>query len=235
MNLELKNVSKYYGSRKALDQINWNITPGKIIGLLGPNGCGKTTLIKLVNRLIPISSGSILADGFPLGIQSQKKIAYLPERTFLDSNKKVSYYLQLFQDFFEDFQMEKAVSQLRKFHIDPNNKIATLSKGMREKVQLILIMSRNAEIYILDEPISGVDPVSREVILEIILSNFSPQSTLILSTHLIQDVERILDEVIFMYQGKIILHEEIETFKKKYHGSVNEGFREVFGNVFKGI
>lgn len=226
--VKFEEATKYYGATCALNKCNFTIPSGKIIGLLGPNGSGKSTIIKLCSGLIPLTSGKITVDDLPVGIESKKKISYLPERTFFDTSKTVNYYIKLFKDFYDDFDENKALSQLSKFDINPKNRISTLSKGNREKVQLILVMSRNAELYILDEPISGVDPLSRDIILDIIMDNFNPESTLLISTHLIQDIERLLDEVIFIARGKIILQEEADKLREEYEGSIDKAFREVF-------
>lgn len=226
--VKFEEATKYYGSTCALNKCNFTIPSGKIIGLLGPNGSGKSTIIKLCSGLIPLTSGKITVDDLPIGIESKKKISYLPERTFFDTSKTINYYIKLFKDFYDDFDENKALSQLSKFDINPKSRISTLSKGNREKVQLILVMSRNAELYILDEPISGVDPLSRDIILDIIMDNFNPESTLLISTHLIQDIERLLDEVIFIARGKIILQEEADKLREEYEGSIDKAFREVF-------
>lgn len=226
--VKFEEATKYYGSTCALNKCNFTIPSGKIIGLLGPNGSGKSTIIKLCSGLIPLTSGKITVDDLPIGIESKKKISYLPERTFFDTSKTINYYIKLFKDFYDDFDENKALSQLSKFDINPKSRISTLSKGNREKVQLILVMSRNAELYILDEPISGVDPLSRDIILDIIMDNFNSESTLLISTHLIQDIERLLDEVIFIARGKIILQEEADKLREEYEGSIDKAFREVF-------
>lgn len=226
--VKFEEATKYYGATCALNKCNFTIPSGKIIGLLGPNGSGKSTIIKLCSGLIPLTSGKITVDDLPIGIESKKKISYLPERTFFDTSKTINYYIKLFKDFYDDFDENKALSQLSKFDINPKSRISTLSKGNREKVQLILVMSRNAELYILDEPISGVDPLSRDIILDIIMDNFNPESTLLISTHLIQDIERLLDEVIFIARGKIILQEEADKLREEYEGSIDKAFREVF-------
>lgn len=203
--LECKNVCKSFGSKKILHNINLKIPRGKIIGLLGKNGMGKTTLIKLINNLLTLSDGEILINGKKIGVDSKKIISYLPERTYLDKSLKVNEALDYFQDFYDNFDKEKAVKLLMDLQIDLNEQISKMSKGMQEKLQLVLVMSRNAELYILDEPLGGVDPATRDYILDTILKNFSEGASVIISTHLIQDIERILDEVIFIDKGKIIL------------------------------
>lgn len=226
--VKFDNVTKYYGKERALNSVSFSIPEGKIIGLLGPNGSGKSTIIKLINGLIPLTSGQLTVDGEIIGIESKKKISYLPERTFLNSAMTVEYYINFFADFYEDFNKQKAYDQFAKFEIDVKRKISTLSKGTREKVQLILVMSRDAELYILDEPISGVDPLSRDIILGIIMDNFKPTSSLMISTHLINDIERILDEVVFIARGKVVLQEEADKLREDYEGSIDKAFREVF-------
>ena len=229
MNLiEIKNVSKSYGKKEALSDVNINIESGKIYGLLGPNGSGKTTLIKLINDLLKPTKGYIFVKGEKPGIESKKIISYLPERTYLSMNLKVSELLNYFKDFYEDFDTNKALGLLKDLNIDPNDKLKTMSKGTKEKVQLILVMSRNADIYILDEPIGGVDPASRDYILRTILSNFKEGSSLIISTHLIADIENILDEVIFINNGKIILNESADSIRNNKNKTIDALFREEF-------
>ena len=229
MNLiEIKNVSKSYGKKEALSNVNIDIKKGKIYGLLGPNGSGKTTLIKLINDLLKPTSGEILVKGEKPGIESKKIISYLPERTYLSMNLKVSELLQYFKDFYEDFDIDKAKNLLNDLNINPADRLKTLSKGTKEKVQLILVMSRKADIYILDEPIGGVDPASRDYILRTILSNFNEGSSLIISTHLIADIENILDEVIFINNGKIILNESADSIRDNKNKTIDALFREEF-------
>lgn len=229
MNLiEIKNVSKSYGKKQALNNINITIEPGKIYGLLGPNGSGKTTLIKLINDLLTPASGEILIKGEKPGIESKKIISYLPERTYLNMNFKVKELLDFFQDFYENFNKEKAQELLKKLNINEEDKLKTMSKGTKEKVQLILVMSRKADIYILDEPIGGVDPASRDYILETILNNFDENSSMIISTHLIQDIENILDNVIFINNGNIILNDIADNIRKEKEKTIDQVFREEF-------
>ena len=199
MNLiEIKDLTKSYGKKQALKDINLTIEPGNIYGLLGPNGSGKTTLIKIINNLLTPTSGEIKIKGNTPGIESKKIISYLPERTYLNMNFKVKEVLDYFEDFYDNFDRKKALTLLRKLNINPEDKLKTMSKGTKEKVQLILVMSRKADLYILDEPIGGVDPASRDYILETILSNFDDKASMIISTQLIQDIESILDNVIFI-------------------------------------
>ena len=229
MNLiEIKNLNKFYGKKQALNNVNITIEPGKIYGLLGPNGSGKTTLIKVINDLLTPSSGEILIKGKEPGIESKKIISYLPERTYLNMNFKVKELLDFFSDFYDNFDRKKAKSLLKKLNINEEDKLKTMSKGTKEKVQLILVMSRKADLYILDEPIGGVDPASRDYILETILSNFDNKSSMIISTHLIQDIESILDNVIFINNGNITLNDEADNIRKEKGKTIDQVFREDF-------
>lgn len=229
MNLiEIKDLNKFYGKKQALNNVNITIEPGKIYGLLGPNGSGKTTLIKIINDLLTPSSGEILIKGKEPGIESKKIISYLPERTYLNMNFKVKELLDFFEDFYDNFDRKKAKSLLKKLNINEEDKLKTMSKGTKEKVQLILVMSRKADLYILDEPIGGVDPASRDYILETILSNFDNKSSMIISTHLIQDIESILDNVIFINNGKITLNDEADNVRKEKGKTIDQVFREDF-------
>lgn len=226
--LEIKNVSKSYGRKKALDSINLTIESGKIIGLLGPNGSGKTTLIKLINDLLKPDHGEILINGKPIGIESKRVISYLPERTYLSMDMKVNELIRYFEDFYEDFDSAKAYELLEHLHLNAEDKLKTMSKGMKEKVQLILVMSRRADLYILDEPIGGVDPASRDYILDTILTNFNENASIILSTHLISDIERVLDEVVFIKDGKMVRHTDSDTLRTETGKTIDELFREDF-------
>jgi ABC-2 type transport system ATP-binding protein len=226
--VECKHVTKKYGVKVALDDVNLTIEKGKIIGLLGPNGSGKTTLIKLLNDLLVPNSGEILIQGNHPGVETKKIISYLPERTYLNFNMKIKEVIQYFKDFYEDFREEVAYELLKKLDINPDDKLKTLSKGMKEKVQLILVMSRKAQLYILDEPIGGVDPAARDYILDTILKNFNEEATIIISTHLISDIEKILDEVIFIKKGKIVLHESSDQLRDESGKSIDGYFREEF-------
>ena len=229
MNLiEIKNLSKFYGKKQALNNVNITIEPGKIYGLLGPNGSGKTTLIKIINDLLTPSSGEILIKGKEPGIESKKIISYLPERTYLNMNFKVKELLNFFEDFYDNFDRKKAQSLLKKLNINEEDKLKTMSKGTKEKVQLILVMSRKADLYILDEPIGGVDPASRDYILETILSNFDSKSSMIISTHLIQDIESILDNVIFINNGNITLNDVADNIRNEKGKTIDQVFREDF-------
>ena len=226
--VECKHVIKKYGVKVALDDVNLTIEKGKIIGLLGPNGSGKTTLIKLLNDLLVPNSGEILIQENHPGVETKKIISYLPERTYLNFNMKIKEVIQYFKDFYEDFREEVAYELLKKLDINPDDKLKTLSKGMKEKVQLILVMSRKAQLYILDEPIGGVDPAARDYILDTILKNFNEEATIIISTHLISDIEKILDEVIFIKKGKIVLHESSDQLRDESGKSIDGYFREEF-------
>lgn len=226
--LECKQLSKSYGRTKALDSIDLSLKTGRIIGLLGPNGSGKTTLIKLINGLLTPNNGEILIDGMAPGTGSKAIVSYLPERTYLDESMKISEAVDLFETFYLDFDRNKAFKMLEKLNLDPTKRIKTLSKGNREKVQLILVMSRRAKLYCLDEPIAGVDPAARDYILSTIINNYEPDATILLSTHLITDVENILDEVVFIQNGHIKMQAEVEDIRCKEGKSVDDLFREVF-------
>ncbi|MCI6108318.1 MAG: ABC transporter ATP-binding protein [Tenericutes bacterium] len=226
--VEFKNLSKNYGTKQALVDVNITFEKGKIYGLLGPNGSGKTTMIKIINDLLQPSGGEILVNGKEPGIESKKIISYLPERTYLNMNMKVSELIQFFKDFYDDFDEEKATKLLEKLKINKTDRLKNMSKGTKEKVQLIMVMSRKAELYILDEPIGGVDPASRDYILDTILTNFNEGASIIICTHLIADIEKILDQVIFINQGKIVLNEDADTIRNKRQTTIDKLFREEF-------
>jgi len=226
--LECKNLCKNYDDKKVLKDINLKIPKGKIIGLLGKNGTGKTTLIKLINDLLTPTSGEILINGKKPGVESKKIISYLPEKTYMDREMKVKDAIKYFEEFYENFDSKKAVKLLKDLDLDINTKISKMSKGMQEKLQLILVMSRDAQLYILDEPLGGVDPATRDYILDTILSNFSEGSSVIISTHLISDIERILDEVIFIDKGQIIITSSADELRNKENLSIDEIFRRDF-------
>ena len=226
--LECKNLSKSFDNKKILKDVNLIIPRGKIVGLLGKNGQGKTTLIKLINDLLTPTNGEILIEGKHPGVESKKIISYLPERTYLDKEMKIIDTLNYFDEFYDNFNIEKAKKLIKDLDLDINQKISKMSKGMQEKLQLILVMSRDAELYILDEPLGGVDPATRDYILDTILSNFKEGSSVIISTHLISDIERILDEVIFIDRGKIILTAPADELRKKEKSSIDEIFRRTF-------
>ena len=226
--LTCENLSKRYGAVQALDSINLDLQPGRIIGLLGPNGSGKSTLIKLANGLLTPTSGRILIDGKAPGIESRKIVSYLPERTYLANWMSVSQLLDYFQDFYEDFDRQRALTMLNHLKIDEKQRIKQMSKGTREKVQLILVMSRRAKLYLLDEPIGGVDPAARDYILQTIIGNYEPNAAVIISTHLIADVEQLLDEVIFISNGHILRHTPVDTIREEMGMTVDALFREEF-------
>ena len=226
--LEYKSVNKNFGEKHILKNINLKIESNKIIGLLGKNGSGKSTLFKLANDLLTVSSGEVLIEGKPVSVESKKIISYLPERPYFDPNLKVSDTIKLFETFYEDFDTQKAEKLLIDLDLDRNMRLSKMSKGMKEKVQLVLVMSRKAKIYILDEPLGGVDPASRDYILQTILKNFDENATLLISTHMIADIEKILDEVIFIDNGEIILQENADELRTKENSSIDEIFRRKF-------
>ena len=226
--LECKNLCKSYDDKQVLKDINLKIPKGKIIGLLGKNGMGKTTLIKLMNDLLTPTAGEVLINGKKPGVESKKIISYLPEKTYIDREMKVKDAIKYFEEFYDNFDSEKAKKLLKDLDLDENSKISKMSKGMQEKLQLILVMSRNAELYILDEPLGGVDPATRDYILDTILSNFSEGASVIISTHLIADIERILDEVIFIDKGQIIVTSSADELRNKENASIDEIFRRYF-------
>ncbi|HHV98824.1 MAG TPA: ABC transporter ATP-binding protein [Clostridiaceae bacterium] len=226
--LECKNVTKVFGAKAALRDVTLNIPRGKIVGLLGPNASGKSTFIKLCNDLLTPTSGEILIDGKKPGVDTKKIVSYLPERNYLNDWMRVSDIIGLFRDFYTDFNEEKAYDMLKRLDINPKDKLKTMSKGTKEKVQLILVMSREAQLYMLDEPIGGVDPAARDYILDTILSNYNENATIIISTHLISDIEKILDEVVFIKEGKIVLTKTVDEIREESGKSVDSLFREVF-------
>ena len=226
--LEIKNLNKSFDNNEILKDINFSISKGKIVGLLGKNGVGKTTLIKLINDLLTPTSGEILIKGQKIGVETKKVISYLPERTYLNKQMKVSEVISYFEDFYDNFDSKKAKRLLEDLDLDINQKLSKMSKGMQEKVQLVLVMSRNADLYVLDEPLGGVDPATRDYILDTILSNFNENASVIISTHLISDIEKILDEVIFIDKGKIVLQSEADKLRNKEKSSIDEIFRRMF-------
>ena len=224
----LDHVTKNYGHEVALMDVSLNIQPGRIIGLLGPNGSGKTTIIKLINGLLQPSLGNIYIHGQLPSPASKKVVSYLPDTTYLNENMKISDAISYFQDFYSDFNVQRAYQLLNDLHLHPNQKLNSLSKGNKEKVQLILVMSREADLYVLDEPIGGVDPAARDYILRTIIQNRRPNSSVLISTHLIADIEQVLDEAIFINQGRILLHENTTVMRNQYGKSIDEIFRDQF-------
>ena len=226
--LQCMHLEKSYGEKKVLHDVNLTIPRGKIIGLLGKNGTGKSTLIKLINGLLTPTAGKILINGKEIGVESKKIIAFLPERSYLDKSMTVEKTIAYFEDFYDNFDSEKARKLLQDLDLDITQKITKMSKGMQEKVQLVLVMSRKADLYILDEPLGGVDPATRDYILDTILKNFHNGASVIISTHLISDIEKILDEVIFIDKGKIILTENTNALRERENASIDEIFRRTF-------
>lgn len=226
--LKCNNLTKRYSRLIALDDINLTIESGKIIGLLGPNGSGKTTLIKLINGLLTPSRGEILINGKKPGVESKKIVSYLPDNNFLNSWMNAEQIVNLFTEFYEDFRPELAYEMLKKLGIDKSVRLKNLSKGNKEKVCLILVMSRNAKLYVLDEPIAAVDPATRDYIISTIINNYNPESSVIISTHLISDIESVLDDAIFINNGRIVLHKTVDEIREEHGKSVDELFREVF-------
>ncbi|WKY46319.1 ABC transporter ATP-binding protein [Eubacteriaceae bacterium ES3] len=226
--LKATELSKNFGKKEALKSINLEIPMGKIVGLLGPNGSGKTTFIKLATGLLVPNSGELTVDGELPGVETKKKVSYLPERTYLNSWMKISDILNFFEDFYSDFNRIKAQNMMMDLGINSNERLKTLSKGNKEKVQLILVMSRDAELYLLDEPIGGVDPAARDYILNTIITNYQENASVIISTHLIADIERVLDEIIFISNGELALSATVDEIREEHHQSVDELFREVF-------
>ena len=226
--LQCTNLCKSYGKKQALNNLNLSLTKGKIIGLLGPNGSGKTTFIKILNGLLTPTSGKAVINGKNIGIESKKIVSYLPDCVSLPEWMKINELVNFYKNFYEDFNSEKAYIMLENLKIDPDDKFKTLSKGNKEKVQLILVMSREAKLYLLDEPMGGVDPATRDYILNTIISNYSENSTVIISTHLIADVEKILDEVLFINNGEIVIQDTVDNIRDNQGKSIDTLFREVF-------
>lgn len=226
--LECKHLYKSFGKTNALNDVNLSINRGRIVGLLGPNGSGKTTVIKMANALLTPTKGEIFVDGKKPGIETKKIISYLPEKTYLNEWMRVHQIIELFTDFYDNFNPEKAYDMLKKLNINSDDRLKTMSKGTKEKVQLILVMSRDADLYLLDEPIGGVDPAARDYILSTILNNYNEQATIIISTHLISDIEKILDDIIFIKEGQVVLISSVDEIRDKHGKSVDALFREVF-------
>ncbi len=226
--IECRNLTKAYGKKVALDNINLKFNRGRIIGLLGPNGSGKTTLIKLVCGLLTPTSGDVLINGKIPGPETKTVVSYLPDKTYLPEWMKVTELISFFKSFYKDFNEQKAFTLFEKLHIDVNDKLKTMSKGTKEKVQLVLVMSRDADVYILDEPIAGVDPAARDLILNTIIANYNPNASVIISTHLIADVETVLEDIIFIKYGKIELQSTVDEIRDVNGKSVDALFREVY-------
>lgn len=227
--VECVNLTKsYINNINAVEDFNLTIERGHIVGLLGPNGSGKTTLIKMMNGLLKPTSGSIMINGYEPGIETKAHVSYLPERTYLEAQSTVEKIVDFFADFYADFQKERAYDMLSSLNIEPQARLKTLSKGTKEKIQLILVMSRNADLYILDEPIAGVDPAARDYIIRTIISNYNPEASVIICTHLIQDIENILDDVVFIKNGKLVMHETVDEIREQQGKTVDAYFREVF-------
>ena len=226
--IDCKDLQKSYGKKQIIRNMDLQLEKGKIIGLLGPNGGGKTTLIKILAGILCRNKGEVTIDGKQIGVQSKEIVSYLPERTYLSPSMRVIEAILFFEDFYADFRKDKAVEMLEKLGIDLHDRIKQLSKGTREKLQLVLVMSRDAKVYLLDEPMGGVDPAARDYILKTILTNYSPDSSIIISTHLISDVEKVLDDVVFIKNGEIVLHQSVDTIRETNGKSVDALFREVF-------
>ncbi|MCI8509273.1 MAG: ABC transporter ATP-binding protein [Lachnospiraceae bacterium] len=226
--VECNALTKRYSKALALNQVNLNLEPGKIIGLLGPNGSGKTTFIKICAGLLTPSDGTVTIKGLPVGPETKALVAYLPERTYLSKWTKVKNILNFFEEVYENFQKDVAYRMLSDLNINPEDKLNTMSKGTREKVQLILVMSRKADLYLLDEPMGGIDPAARDYILNTIITNYNPEGSILVSTHLITDVENILDDVIMIKQGNIVCHDSVDNIRMNYDKSLDQVFREVF-------
>ena len=226
--LECRNLTKRYEQKVALGGINLQIPRGRIVGLLGPNGSGKTTLIKIATGLLTPTEGDLWIGGYPVGVETKKMVSYLPEHTYIPLHMRVEEILSYFEDFYEDFDRERASVMLEHLNIDPAQSLKTMSKGTKEKVQLILVMSRRASLYILDEPIGGVDPAARDYILRTIITNFDSDATVLISTHLIADIEQVLDDVIFLKYGRIVEAGDAESIRSRAGKSIDALFREVF-------
>ena len=226
--LTINHLSKSFGEEAALTDVNLTIEPDRIIGLLGKNGAGKTTLLKLICDLLTPTDGEVLFEGAPIGVESKKEIAFLPERTYLDKSMTIQQTLRMFQDFYDNFDVNKAKKLLADLDLPEDRQISKLSKGMQEKLQLVLVMARKAKLYILDEPLGGVDPATRDYILDTILRSFDDGASLLISTHLIADIERILDDVIFLDRGKVLLTAQADDLRNETGLSVDDNFRRMF-------
>ena len=228
MLVECRALYRSFGSVQALKGVELELEPGKIVGLLGPNGSGKTTLIKILNGLLQPGSGEVRIDGRATGVDTKELVSYLPDREYFPDWMRVSDALDFFQDFYADFDRARAEEMCRALELEPGRTIKNLSKGMREKLQLLLVMSRQAKLYLLDEPIAGVDPAARDYILHTILTNYNPQGTVLISTHLISDVEQVLDEAVFLREGEVVLHEAVDSIRERTGQSVDSLSREMF-------
>lgn len=226
--LECKKLTKCYRSKEVLKQVDLTLESGHMIGILGPNGSGKTTLIKMINGLLTPSAGEILFCGERIGVQSKKHISYLPDQTYLNMNQRVKDVVDFFKEFYEDFEEGRAYDMLDKLQIKAADRLKTMSKGTKEKVQLVLVMSRRAKLYVLDEPIAGVDPAVRDYILNTILVNYEPEASVLIATHLIADIENILDEVVLLKDGQVFRHSDVDEIRSTEGKSVDAYFREVF-------
>lgn len=226
--MQCKSLTKRYGVFEGLSSVDLTLKRGRIIGLLGPNGSGKTTLIKLANGLLAPTSGEILIAGNKIGVETKRIVSYLPDRAYFSNDMTVNSLLEYFKDFYDNFNIQKAYDMLTRLKINPKDRMKTMSKGTKEKVQLILVMSREADIYFLDEPIAGVDPAARDYILSTIISNYNRNATVVISTHLIADIEQVLDEAIFIQNGKVVMHKSIDEIRSVEGKSVDSLFREVF-------
>ncbi len=226
--IECRGLYKSYGLRPALRGVDLEVGPGRIVGLLGPNGSGKTTLIKLLCGLIQPTRGVLAVDGSVIGPYTKSVVSYLPDRMYFADWMRAVDLFDLFQDFYADFQYEKAIDMCRSLGVEPGDRLKSMSKGTKEKVQLVLVMARRARLYLLDEPIAGVDPAARDFILRTILTNYNEEGTVLISTHLISDVERVLDEAVFLKQGEIVLHNTVDNIREQSGKSVDALFREVF-------
>ncbi len=222
--LQVKDLYKSFDDKQIIKGVSFDVYEGRIVGLLGKNGSGKSTIIKMINDILTIDSGEILVSGKKIGPETKALISYLPERSYLDKSKSISQTLTFFKDFYADFDIEKAEKLLQEFELDKNLKLSKISKGMLEKLSLAITMSRKAKLYVLDEPLGGVDPATRDKILKTILSNFDEDSSLFITTHLVSDVEKILDEVIIIDNGEIILHGEADKIREEENASINEVF-----------
>ena len=223
-----QGLSKAYGRKPALSGVDLEVGRGRIVGLLGPNGSGKTTLIKLLCGLIQPTAGTLAVDGLPIGPETKALISYLPDRMYFASWMRATDLFDLFRDFYRDFDYDKALAMCRSLGVEPRDRIKTMSKGTKEKVQLVLVMARKAQLYLLDEPIAGVDPAARDFILRTILTNYNEEGSVLISTHLIADIEKVLDEAVFLKEGKLVLHETVDNIREREGRSVDALFREIF-------